>query len=75
MSVHNRTIAAVSLLVLAFAAVGKKRGMGGLVVWGPEGKPIWSRDIAAGWITCGDPISTETAKPTSCSGAGQVTWC
>jgi len=36
------------------AAVGKRRGQGGLVVWGGAGKPIWSKDIAAGWITCGD---------------------
>jgi hypothetical protein len=39
---------------LELAAVGKKLGLGGLIVWGGAGKPIWSKDIAAGWITCGD---------------------
>jgi len=39
---------------LELAAVGKKKGLGGLIVWGGAGKPIWSKDIAAGWITCGD---------------------
>jgi outer membrane protein assembly factor BamB len=39
---------------LELAAVGKKRGMGGLVLWGAAGGPIWSKDIPAAWITCGD---------------------
>ena len=39
---------------LELAAVGKQRGMGGLVLWGRPGRPAWRKDIPAGWVTCGD---------------------
>jgi hypothetical protein len=43
------------------AAVGKKQGLGGLVVWGSAGGPMWSKDIPAGWVTCGDWNGDKTA--------------
>jgi len=39
---------------LELAAVGKKAGLGGLIMWGAAGKHAWRRDIPAGWVTCGD---------------------
>ena len=39
---------------LELAAVGKRGGMGGLIVWGGAGAPAWRKDIPAGWVTCGD---------------------
>jgi len=39
---------------LELAAVGKKRGLGGLIMWGEAGKHAWRKDIPAGWVTCGD---------------------
>ncbi|MDP6633273.1 MAG: VCBS repeat-containing protein [Phycisphaerae bacterium] len=46
---------------LELAAVGKKQGLGGLVVWGSAGGPMWSKDIPAGWVTCGDWNGDKTA--------------
>jgi len=43
-----------SRLGLELAAVGKQRGMGGLILWSAAGPPVWRRDIAAGWVTSGD---------------------
>ena len=39
---------------LELAAVGKQRGMGGLIMWSAAGRPAWRKDISAGWVTCGD---------------------
>ena len=39
---------------MELAAVGKQRGMGGLILWGKAGRPIWRKDIPAGWLTAGD---------------------
>ena len=47
---------------LELAAVGKMRGMGGLVMWGDAGKPAWRRDIPAGWLTCGDWNGDKTTE-------------
>ena len=38
---------------LELAAVGKKEGMGGLILWSRAGRPAWRKDIPAGWVTCG----------------------
>ncbi len=45
---------------LELAAVGKRRGMGGLILWSGAGgpawrkDPVWRKDIDAGWVTLGD---------------------
>ena len=39
---------------LELAAVGKQRGMGGLILWSGAGLPVWRKDIPAGWVTRGD---------------------
>jgi len=39
---------------LELAGVGKGRGMGGLMLWSGAGKPVWRKDIPAGWVTWGD---------------------
>ncbi len=39
---------------LELAAVGKRRGLGGLIMWSDAGGPAWRRDIPAGWVTCGN---------------------
>lgn len=39
---------------LELAAVGKQRGMGGLILWSGAGRPTWRKDIPAGWVTWGD---------------------
>ena len=36
------------------AAVGKRAGMGGLIMWGRGGRPAWRRDIPARWVACAD---------------------
>ena len=39
---------------LELAGVGKKPGLGGLIMWSGAGGPAWRKDIPAGWVTCGD---------------------
>jgi len=36
---------------LELAAVGKQRGMGGLILFSGDGKPAWRKDTDAGWVT------------------------
>ena len=36
------------------AAVGKRKGMGGLIMWGRGGPPAWRRDIPTRWVACAD---------------------
>jgi len=39
---------------LEFAAVGKRKGTGGLILWNEAGKPYLQKDIAAGWVAWGN---------------------
>ncbi|MDP6543498.1 MAG: exo-alpha-sialidase [Phycisphaerae bacterium] len=39
---------------LELAAVGKRREMGGLMLWSAAGGPVWRKDIPVGWVTWGD---------------------
>lgn len=39
---------------MELAAVGKRQGMGGLILWSGAGKPAWIADICTGWVTSGD---------------------
>jgi len=60
---------------MELAAVGKSQGLGGLILWGPAGKPIWTRDIPAGWITCGDWDGDKTSDMmVSMAVSGQGGW-
>jgi outer membrane protein assembly factor BamB len=39
---------------LELAGVGKRKGMGGLILWSGAGGPVWNKDIPVGWVTWGD---------------------
>jgi hypothetical protein len=39
---------------LELAAVGKRQGMGGLMLWSGAGWPAWREDVPTGWLTWGD---------------------
>ena len=47
---------------LELAAVGKKLGLGGLIMWGAAGRHAWRKDIPAGWVTCGDWNGDKTTE-------------
>ncbi len=39
---------------LELAAVGKRQGSGGLILWSAAGAPAWRQDITTGWVAWGD---------------------
>jgi len=55
---------------LELAAVGKQRGMGGLILWSAAGRPAWRKDIPAGWVTWGDWDGDGTPEVMLSSGVG-----
>ncbi|MDP6546223.1 MAG: PQQ-binding-like beta-propeller repeat protein [Phycisphaerae bacterium] len=59
---------------LELAAVGKKQGLGGLIMWSAAGKPAWRKDIPAGWLTCGDWDGDKTSEIMSSGGGGWEVW-
>ena len=56
------------------AAVGKDRGMGGLILWGGAGGPAWRKDISAGWVTWGDWNGNGTPEIMVSRGRGGGGW-
>jgi len=59
---------------LELAAIGKRRGMGGLILWSGAGLPAWCKDIPAGWVTFGDWDGDGSPEILVSSGGGWQVW-
>ena len=59
---------------MELAAVGKRRGGGGLIMWSNAGTPAWCKDIPTGWVTSGDWNGDGTPEILLTADAGWEVW-